>query len=77
MVRVCVADNGIGFDPKHTERVFKVFERLHGSGSPYPGTGIGLAIVRKGVERLGGRAGVNTAPGQGSCFWFELPAAEK
>ena len=74
MVRICVEDNGIGFDPKHSERVFKVFERLHGSGSVYPGTGIGLAIVRKGVERLGGRVGVTTSPRQGSCFWFELPS---
>ena len=75
MVRVCVEDNGIGFDPKHAERVFKVFERLHGTGSTYLGTGIGLAIVRKGIERLGGRVGVTTAPDQGSCFWFELPSA--
>jgi len=75
-VRLWVEDNGIGIDPQHHERIFRVFERLHGSDA-YPGTGIGLAIVRKGVERMGGRAGVESQPGQGSRFWIELPAAEQ
>jgi PAS domain S-box-containing protein len=71
-VRLWVEDNGIGIAPEHRERIFKVFERLHGEES-YPGTGIGLAIVRKGAERTGGRAGVGPADGQGSRFWVELP----
>jgi signal transduction histidine kinase len=75
-VRLWVEDNGIGIDPQHHERIFRVFERLHGSDD-YPGTGIGLAIVRKGVERMGGRAGVESQLGQGSRFWIELPGAEQ
>ncbi len=70
-VRVWVVDNGIGIEPDHFERIFRVFERLHGIDR-YPGTGIGLAIVRKGVERMGGRAGVDSQSGEGSRFWFEL-----
>jgi len=73
-VRFWVEDNGIGIDPEYHERIFRMFERLHGVGS-YPGTGIGLAIVRKGVERMGGRVGVESTPGSGSRFWVELPAA--
>jgi PAS domain S-box-containing protein len=74
-VRVTVADNGIGIAEEHQERIFRVFERLHRLDA-YPGTGIGLAIVRKGIDRLGGRSGVDSSPGQGSCFWVELPAAD-
>jgi PAS domain S-box-containing protein len=70
-IRLWVEDNGIGIDPKHQTRIFGVFERLHGIET-YPGTGIGLAIVRKGVERMGGRVGVESQPGQGSRFWIEL-----
>lgn len=70
-VRLWVEDNGIGIEPKHQERIFRVFERLHGVET-YPGTGIGLAIVRKGVERMGGRVGVESELGQGSRFWIEL-----
>ena len=70
-VRLWVEDNGIGIAPEHWERIFRVFERLHGEET-YAGTGIGLAIVQKGVERLGGRAGVESAEGQGSRFWIEL-----
>jgi signal transduction histidine kinase len=75
-VRLWVEDNGIGVAPEHQDRIFRVFERLHGSET-YPGTGIGLAIVAKGVERMGGRAGVESTPGQGSKFWIELPKAHK
>jgi signal transduction histidine kinase len=56
------------------ERVFNVFERLHGEEA-YPGTGIGLAIVKKGVERMHGSVGVESAPDIGSTFWIELPSA--
>ena len=70
-IRLWVEDNGIGIAPEHRERVFRVFERLHGIET-YPGTGIGLAIVRKGVERMGGRVGIESEIGQGSRFWVEL-----
>jgi signal transduction histidine kinase len=73
--RIWVEDNGIGISPKHHDRIFRAFERLHGV-EEYPGTGIGLAIVHKGIERLGGRVGVESSEGQGSRFWFELPRAE-
>lgn len=73
-VRLSVRDNGIGVPAEYQERIFRVFERLHPLEA-YPGTGIGLAIVRKGVERLGGRCGVESVPGNGSRFWVELPAA--
>jgi signal transduction histidine kinase len=71
-VRLWVEDNGVGIAPEHKERIFRVFERLHGRES-YAGTGIGLAIVRRGLERLGGAAGVESEPGKGSRFWIELP----
>jgi signal transduction histidine kinase len=74
IAHVWVEDQGIGIAPEHQERIFAVFERLHGVES-YPGTGIGLAIVRKGIERLGGRVGVESAEGKGSRFWIELPVA--
>jgi signal transduction histidine kinase len=74
-VRLWLEDNGIGIAPHHQQRIFQVFERLH-SQDAYPGTGIGLAIVRRGLERMGGRVGVESAEGQGSRFWIELPAAE-
>lgn len=72
--RLWVADNGIGIAPEHRERIFGVFERLHGVET-YPGTGIGLAIVRKGMERLGGRVGLESTVGGGSRFWIDLPPA--
>jgi signal transduction histidine kinase len=71
-VRLWVEDNGIGIKPEHRERVFRLFERLHGVES-FPGTGVGLAIVRKGLESLGGNCGVDSEPGRGSRFWIELP----
>jgi len=67
-----VKDNGIGIAVENQERIFKVFERLHGVES-YPGTGVGLAIVKKGVERMGGRFGVISKPSEGSTFWIALP----
>lgn len=71
MIRLWVADNGIGIDPEAHQRIFNPFVRLHGEET-YPGSGIGLAIVRKGVERLGGRVGVESVLGQGSRFWIEF-----
>jgi len=69
--RLFVEDNGIGIAREHQERIFKIFERLHSIES-YPGTGVGLAIVRKAVTRLGGRIGVDSRVGEGSRFWIEL-----
>lgn len=72
VVRIWVQDNGIGIAPEHHERIFGLFNRLP-EAQKYPGTGVGLALVRKGAERMGGRAGVESSPGQGSRFWIELP----
>jgi signal transduction histidine kinase len=66
-----VQDNGIGIDPKYFDYIFGVFRRLHTSQKS--GTGIGLAICRAAVERLGGRIWVESAPGSGSTFYFSLP----
>jgi signal transduction histidine kinase len=73
-VRLWIEDNGIGVAPEHHERIFRVFERLHRT-TEYPGTGIGLAIVRKAMERMGGSSGLESEPGRGSRFWIELPRA--
>jgi PAS domain S-box-containing protein len=73
-VTLRVQDNGIGIDPAFRDRIFGVFERLNQS-EHYPGTGIGLAIVRRAVERMGGTCGMESEPGKGSCFWVELSAA--
>ncbi|URD49244.1 ATP-binding protein [Chroococcidiopsis sp. CCNUC1] len=74
-VRLWIIDNGIGIASSDTERIFRIFERLHGIET-YPGTGIGLAIVRKSIERMGGCVGVESQLGQGSRFWIELPLYE-
>lgn len=71
-VRLWVEDNGIGIEPEYQERIFGVFERLHGIES-YPGTGIGLAIVERACNRLDGKCGLESQPGEGSRFWVEFP----
>jgi PAS domain S-box-containing protein len=70
--RIWVEDNGIGIDPRYRERLFRLFERLD---STYPGTGIGLAIVKRAVERMGGAVGFEVGKDAGSRFWIELPPA--
>jgi PAS domain S-box-containing protein len=74
-VRLWFEDNGIGVDDEGKQRLFQIFERIH-SGD-YPGFGLGLAIVRKAMERMGGQVGVESEPGNGSRFWLQLPGVKK
>lgn len=74
-LRLWVEDNGIGIDPAHHPRLFRVFERLDPQG-PHAGTGIGLAIARKAVERMNGTIGVESALGRGSRFYIDLPGKD-
>ena len=71
-IRLWFRDKGIGIPQQYQERIFRAFERLHNEDA-YPGTGIGLAIVKRGIERMGGRVGVESEAGGGSNFWIELP----
>src|SRR6185503_3824464 len=73
-VKIWIEDNGIGIPQEHRERVFGVFQRLN-RAEDFPGTGIGLAIVRKAVERMEGTVGVDSKPEGGSRLWVELPGA--
>jgi signal transduction histidine kinase len=70
---VWVRDNGVGFDMKNHDRIFDIFQRLSVTDD-YPGTGIGLAIVRKAMERMGGRAWAESKPGEGATFYLEIPS---
>jgi signal transduction histidine kinase len=72
-IRLWVEDNGIGIAPKHHSRLFCMFERIHPK-MPYEGTGVGLAVTRKAIERMGGKVGVESDGVQGSRFWIQLPA---
>ena len=72
MCLVWVRDNGIGFDMQFHDRIFEIFQRLH-RAEEYPGTGIGLALVRKAMQRMGGRVWAESAPGAGSTFYLEIP----
>jgi len=66
-----VRDNGIGIDPRYSDRIFGMFRRIHNEG--YPGAGVGLAIARQIIEQHGGRIWVESRPGRGATFFFSLP----
>jgi signal transduction histidine kinase len=74
-VQIWIEDNGIGIAPENHQRIFNIFERIH-HDREYEGTGIGLSIVKKTVERMGGDVGVESRVGYGSKFWIKLPGAE-
>ena len=71
-VRIEVLDNGIGIEPKHFSKLFQVFQRF-GPSDTYPGIGVGLALVRRATEKMGGTLGAESKPGEGTCLWIELP----
>ncbi len=73
---ICVADNGVGIDPRHQDRIFTIFQRLHGRNE-FEGSGIGLSIVKKIIERHGGWIRVESASGHGARFTFSLAAADE
>jgi signal transduction histidine kinase len=75
-VEICFEDNGIGIAPEDHQRIFNIFERIH-HDREYEGTGIGLSIVKKTVERMGGEVGVQSSIGHGSRFWIKLAPAKE
>jgi len=76
MVRIEITDNGIGIKPEYQQSIFVMFRRLH-DDNEYEGTGIGLSVCRKIVERHGGQIGIESEENKGSTFWFTMPVAEK
>ena len=76
-LRVSVRDSGPGIDPTRQARLFEPFDRLGAEGSGVEGTGLGLALSKQLAERLGGAIGVDSAPGEGSTFWIDLPVTER
>ena len=74
-IRIWIEDNGIGVPPEHHDRIFGLFQRLH-RPDQFAGTGVGLAIVKRAMEKMGGRAGVESRDGAGSRFWIDLRAPE-
>jgi PAS domain S-box-containing protein len=74
-IQVEVRDNGIGFDMKFRDKIFEIFQRLHNNQS-YPGTGIGLAIVKRAISRVGGRVWAESEPGKGAVFFLQIPKKE-
>jgi signal transduction histidine kinase len=70
-IRVCFKDNGVGIAPENHTRIFRLFERIHLT-TEYEGTGIGLTIVRKAIERMGAQLGLESSLGHGSNFWIQL-----
>lgn len=73
-IKFFIKDNGIGIKEKYQEKIFVIFKRLH-SRSEYSGTGIGLSISKKIVERHGGKMSVSSSPGEGATFYFTLPVS--
>jgi light-regulated signal transduction histidine kinase (bacteriophytochrome) len=71
-ITYCIADNGVGFDPRYGHRLFTVFQRLHRS-EDFPGSGLGLAVVRRIVQRHGGKTWAESTPSEGAKFYFSLP----
>ena len=69
--RIFVKDNGLGFDMKYQERIYKIFQRLN-LPEEYEGTGIGLAMVKKAVERMNGKVWATSSPEKGACFYVEI-----
>jgi signal transduction histidine kinase len=74
-IRIWIGDNGIGIEPRYHQKIFEVFQRLHPQEA-YPGTGIGLAIVHRALQRIGGNVGVESEPGKGSKFWIGVQRAD-
>ncbi|PLX60984.1 sensor histidine kinase [Sedimenticola selenatireducens] len=73
MLRVFVADTGVGIPPERMNEIFTLYRRLNAGGGGIEGSGIGLSITRKLIEEMGGSVGVESQPDRGSVFWFELP----